>query len=164
MTTKPAEATLLAALRDVAVQFGRLNQRVGLSLDLTGVDLESLDLIGRTGPTTPSAVAAALGVHPATMTGIVDRLERGGWVSREPDPADRRRVIVTALRTRAGELVRGYRPMSTAMHDLLGDYTEEQIDLLTEFLRNTAHAARQSIEHVDHDPTEPAPGRAATDS
>jgi MarR family len=39
-----------------------------------------LDLITRHGPLSPSAPARRAGLHPATMTGILDRLERGGWV------------------------------------------------------------------------------------
>ena len=46
--------------------------------------------------------------HPATITGILDRLERGRWVARERDPTDRRAVVVRALRDRNAELFHLY--------------------------------------------------------
>lgn len=52
-------------------------------------------------PRTPAELAEAAGVTRATMTGLIDTLERDGFVKREPDPKDRRRMSV--LPTPAGE-------------------------------------------------------------
>jgi DNA-binding MarR family transcriptional regulator len=46
------------------------------------------------GPLSPAALAEAAGVTRATMTGLVDTLERDGFVKREPDPDDRRMMAV----------------------------------------------------------------------
>jgi DNA-binding MarR family transcriptional regulator len=46
------------------------------------------------GPRTPAELADAAGVTRATMTGLVDTLERDGYVRREPDPVDRRQMSV----------------------------------------------------------------------
>lgn len=46
------------------------------------------------GPRTPAELADAAGVTRATMTGLVDTLERDGFVTREPDPDDRRMMSV----------------------------------------------------------------------
>src|ERR1700740_3357956 len=64
------------ALRDLGGELSRLNQSVGSRLDLKGTDLECLDLITRHGPLSPTALARRAGLHPATMTGVLDRLER----------------------------------------------------------------------------------------
>lgn len=50
------------------------------------------------GPRTPAELADAAGVTRATMTGLIDTLERDGLVKREPDPDDRRMmsVVLTA--------------------------------------------------------------------
>jgi len=53
------------------------------------------------GPRTPAELADAAGVTRATMTGLIDTLERDGYVKREPDPVDRRQMSV--LLTPAGE-------------------------------------------------------------
>ncbi len=46
------------------------------------------------GPRTPAELADAAGVTRATMTGLIDTLERDGLVKREPDPDDRRMMSV----------------------------------------------------------------------
>jgi len=53
------------------------------------------------GPRTPAELAEAAGVTRATMTGLIDTLERDGYVKREPDPNDRRMMSVRL--TTAGE-------------------------------------------------------------
>lgn len=49
---------------------------------------------GECGPRTPAELADAAGVTRATMTGLIDTLERDGFVVREPDPSDRRMLLV----------------------------------------------------------------------
>lgn len=43
---------------------------------------------------TPSDIAAARGISPSTLTGILDRLEEKGYITRHRDPGDRRSVMV----------------------------------------------------------------------
>src|SRR3981189_3828357 len=80
-------AAIKQSLRALSIQLSLLNHQVGARLALNDVDLDCLDLVARHGPLSPSALAQRAGLHPATMTGILDRLERGGWVIRERDPA-----------------------------------------------------------------------------
>src|SRR4030081_1387141 len=74
------------SLRELSIQLSLLNHQVGGHVDLKDVDLDCLDLINRHGPLSPSAIARRAGLHPATVTGILDRLERGGWITRERAP------------------------------------------------------------------------------
>jgi DNA-binding MarR family transcriptional regulator len=61
------------------------------------------------GPRTPAELAEAAGVTRATMTGLIDTLERDGYVTREPDPVDRRMMSVRL--TPSGEkFLRDYLP------------------------------------------------------
>ena len=53
------------------------------------------------GPRTPAELADAAGVTRATMTGLIDTLERDGFVKRKPDPNDRR--MMSVLLTAKGE-------------------------------------------------------------
>src|ERR1700736_6016508 len=89
---KRLTAAIKLSLRELRMHLSLLNLHVGAHLDLKDVDLDCLDLIASHGPLSPSTLARAAGLHPATITGILDRLERGGWVARERDPADRRGV------------------------------------------------------------------------
>jgi DNA-binding MarR family transcriptional regulator len=76
-----------ASLRELSNQLSLLNHHVSAHIDLNDTDLDCLELINRHGPLNPSALARRAGLHPATITGILDRLQRDGGVACERDPA-----------------------------------------------------------------------------
>src|SRR5688500_1687982 len=139
------------SLRALSFQLSLLNHHVGARLDLKDVDLDCLDLIVRYGPLSPSALARRAGLHPATMTGILDRLERGGWVARERDPSDRRAVVVRALRERNGELLRLYSGMNASMNEICAGYGDAELELLADFLHRTANAGARATDELAGD-------------
>ncbi len=57
--------------------------------------------VGRAGPMTPGQLAKSEHVQPPSMTRIIERLETRGFLRRDPDPTDRRQVLVS--RTAAGD-------------------------------------------------------------
>ncbi|GIF20413.1 DNA-binding MarR family transcriptional regulator [Actinoplanes tereljensis] len=68
----------------------------GLATDgLTPSRTSLLWTLRRIGPCSQKAIAAAMQISPRTVTGLVDGLVATGFVTREPDPADRRAVLVT---------------------------------------------------------------------
>lgn len=139
------------SLRELSNQLSLLNHHVGAHLDLKDVDLDCLDLIARHGSLSPSALARRAGLHPATMTGILDRLQRGGWVTRDRDPSDRRAVLVRALRERNAELFRLYSGMNTSMDQICAGYADTELELLVDFLRRTANAGRSATDELAGD-------------
>jgi DNA-binding MarR family transcriptional regulator len=136
------------SLRDLRIQLGLLNHQVGTHLELKDVDLDCLDLIARYGPLSPSGLARRAGVHPATMTGVLDRLERAGWVARDRDPGDRRGVVIRARRERAGEVLRLYGGMNRSMDRLCAGYSERELAVIADFLRRTTEAGRDAAEDL----------------
>ena len=139
------------SLREVGAQLSLLNHSFGTRLDLKAADLECLDRIGRYGPLSPSTLARRAGLHPATLTGILDRLERGGWIDRGRDPADRRGVVVRAARGRGAEILRLYlvdSGMNTALDEICAGYDDTELELLADFLHRTADAAQAAAERL----------------
>jgi len=136
------------SMRELSVQLSVLNHHVAAHLDLTDIDLDCLDLINRHGPLSPSALARRTGLHPATMTGILDRLEQRGRIARDRDPSDRRAVVVRAKRARNGEIMRLYSGMNAAMDKICAGYGETELELLADFLRRTADAGRNATDEL----------------
>src|SRR3954468_311608 len=126
------------ALRDASLQLALLNHQVGARLKMRDVDFDCLNLLNQHGPVGPGALAKLAGLHPATMTGVLDRLERAGWATRDRDPDDRRAVVVRAAPERGREIFELYAGMNGSMDEICADYTVEQLELIDEFLRRTA--------------------------
>jgi DNA-binding MarR family transcriptional regulator len=135
------------SLRDLGAELARLNQAVGGRLDLRASELDCLDLISRHGPISPSALARRAGLHPATLTGILDRLERDGWIARDRDAADRRGVILRVQRGRGAEVLRLFlvdSGMNAALDEICASYTDDELAVVADFLRRTADAGQVS--------------------
>jgi DNA-binding MarR family transcriptional regulator len=148
---KRLTSSIKQSLRALSIQLSLLNHQVSERLGLNDVDLDCLDLVSRFGPLSPSALAQRASLHPATMTGIVDRLERGGWVVRERDPSDRRSVVVRALRNRNAELVRLYGGMNSSMSEICGSYSVAELATLADFLRRTVEAGQGATDKLAAD-------------
>jgi DNA-binding MarR family transcriptional regulator len=142
--------TIKDVLREMSNQLSLLNHHVGMRVDLKDVDLDCLDLIDRHGPLSPSAVAKRAGLHPATVTGILDRLQRGRWITRERDPdgPDRRAVTVRVVRDRGGELYRLYGGMNASLDDICAGYTDTQLAVVADFLKRTTEAGRTATDDL----------------
>ena len=135
-------------MRELNVQMSLYSRRVGARADLKDVELDCLDLIVRHGPMSPSALARRTGLHPATLTGILDRLEKGGWISRERDPEDRRAVLLRDAKTRNAELFGHYAGMNSRLDVLAEGYDAAQLELLAEFIERVTAAGEAATDEL----------------
>lgn len=127
----PRLRTVLA-LRRLNSVLSMTNRAVGAVLGIKDADLTVLDVLHREGPLTPTELARRTRTHLATMTGVLRRLERGGWVERRPDAADRRSVrIHTAGVNRLTDV---YARTDEELVGLISDWSDEHRHLLVGFL------------------------------
>ncbi|MFF1573084.1 MarR family transcriptional regulator [Leifsonia sp. NPDC058292] len=141
-----AATEIKRTLRELNNQVALLNNQVGARVDLRPLDLDCLDVVAIHGPMSPSDLARRAGLHPATITGILDRLEKSGWIARERDDADRRAVKIRALPDRAGELFQLYSGMNDSMDEIFADYDDAQLATLADFLGRAAAAGRTATD------------------
>lgn len=103
-------------------------QRVGLS----ATEYECYELLRYNGPATAGKLAILCGISSGGMTGLIDRLEKLGFVERTTDPTDRRKVVVKAKnnRTAQAQLQKLSQPMIEAFSQLNKKYNDEQLVFL----------------------------------
>jgi DNA-binding MarR family transcriptional regulator len=153
-------------------------------LGLNASDHKCADLIcNETGPITAGRLAEITGLSTGAITGVVDRLEKAGFVSRVPDANDRRRVVVQGVEHgKAPDLRHLFVPMMEGMAVICESYTDEQLRLIVGFMQRSgvlteAQIAnmRQAVELPSHvhskapeppakpsiSPRKPAPTKAA---
>lgn len=102
--------------------------RIGLS----ATEFEAIDIITRYQPITAGKLADCCGLTTGAITGLVDRLERAGFVQRERDSEDRRRVYIKPIENaeRNQKVRELYAPIAQAFRTLTAQYTPEQAQLL----------------------------------
>ncbi|WP_405487993.1 MarR family winged helix-turn-helix transcriptional regulator [Nocardia sp. NBC_00511] len=113
---------------DAVMLHGAMADRLGLHV----TDLRCLNLLRIGGPATAGELAQRTGLTTGAITRMIDRLLSGGFVRREHDAKDRRRVIVTALDDRIDEIAPHYENLATEFAKIADDYTDEQLGLLVE--------------------------------
>lgn len=129
-----------------------LAERTGL----TGTDWECLDVLDWTGPITAGEVARRVGVTSGAVTGVLDRLEGGGWVRRTADPNDRRRVIVELVppapdgphAARFAEMVEIFSPLAADIAGIVEKLDDEQLESVVDYLRASSDAVERSIDRI----------------
>lgn len=111
-------------------------------LGLGPTDHKCLDLILEHQPVTGSRLAAMTGLTSGAITGVVHRLERAGYIQREPDPEDGRRQLLAAAPGRLGEAERLFAGIADAAAGLLDGFDVQQLEAIAEFLRRSTDFAR----------------------
>jgi DNA-binding MarR family transcriptional regulator len=95
-TAPRADAGLAGALRDAVGRLSRRMRAQRAATDLSLGQLAALRTLDLHGPMTASELAAHEKVQPPSMTRIIAALESHGFLTRTPDPLDRRQVVVAA--------------------------------------------------------------------
>jgi DNA-binding MarR family transcriptional regulator len=113
-------------------------------------DQECIDLLDWTGPLTAGEIGLHLGLSSGAVTGLIDRLEEGGWVRRERDPHDRRRVVVHLSMERTGDLWPLYQPLSAAIDAYRDRLGARDLRVVVEFLEFANEAIAEATRHARH--------------
>ncbi len=104
-------------------------------LGLGPADHKCFDLLLRLGPIPAGELADKSGLTTGAITGVIDRLERAGYVVRASDPSDRRRVVVQPNRDKAlADLLPVFEGVKRATSAMLDRYSADQLELMLDFL------------------------------
>ncbi|GAB2957065.1 MarR family transcriptional regulator [Amycolatopsis acidiphila] len=131
------EGSTLAVLRHA-----RIAERMGLS----GTDHKALDLASRAdGPLTAGRIAQLTGLSTGAVTGVIDRLERAGFVRRVRDTQDRRKVLVEILPMDEERYAPLFSSALDVVEQVLERFSPEERDVVERFEREVQRLMRNDI-------------------
>jgi DNA-binding MarR family transcriptional regulator len=137
--TSDQRQRLLAALRDTSLRlsthYGFYTDAVASRLGLNRIDVDCLALLSMEGPITAGRLADLTGFTTGGVSGVLDRLERAGFVQREVDPDDRRRVIVRIVPEQIQRLIPLSSGLQQAMDRVYAESTDGELATLLEHAR-----------------------------
>ncbi len=117
-------------------------ERFGLS----ATDEKTHEVLARLGPMTAGQVAEHTGLASASVTALIDRLERKGFVRRVRDPEDRRRVIVELIPEGVAQMAEAFGSFAKSLDELWAPYTVEQLEVIRDFLvRSTERLHAETV-------------------
>ena len=113
---------------------------------VTRTEFDALDELSTTDGMTPGELGERLGLTSGSVTALIDRLERLGWASRAPHPADRRKVLVVASPAALGIGLAEIGPMVVAIAELAAGYPAKERKAIERFLAEAADAVDAIVE------------------
>lgn len=116
-------------------------ESVGMSL----TDMQMLHMLQLYGPATPGKLAASTGLSSGGVTVALDRLERAGFIRREPNPADRRSLFIKLVPAKLRKLAGRYEEVERETRRLLATLPERDLEAVVRFFETMA-AVRQQRE------------------
>ena len=106
------------------------HQAVADRLGLHVSDLRCINILLETGSISAGELGERTGLTTGAITRMVDRLEKTGYLRREPDPADRRRVIVSPVSEQVARIRPLYTGMAKGWAGAMKGYDDEQLALI----------------------------------
>ncbi|MBD0323871.1 MAG: MarR family transcriptional regulator [Aldersonia sp.] len=114
------------------------NDRIARDFGLMVTDTQALHLLVlRDDIRNAKQLSDATGISTSTVSRVIDRLERAGFLRRVPDPADRRSARLELDMTKVQPLVDRYADYVAHLEEINAGYTDEQLDLIADYLEKT---------------------------
>ena len=157
-----------AAHKDLVARVGHCVRKMGAQSVVTSqivaarfgvhtTDLEVLDLIYLREQASAGELAAATGLTTGSVTALIDRLEKAGYVARHADATDRRKVIVRIRHDAIKPIKALYAPIQVKMFKLWSSFSAGELAVIADFLSRSTALAVACAEDIRRN-AEPAPG------
>jgi DNA-binding MarR family transcriptional regulator len=143
---------LMVQIRYVSANSVMFSQAVAEKVGLHPTDNECLDFLILKGSLTAGQLSQLTGLSTGAVTAMIDRLESAGFVWRERDQNDRRRVIVIPNREKIDvEIVPYTMSMGTATEAICAQFSEEELETILKFITQANAAAVEEISKLRQD-------------
>jgi DNA-binding MarR family transcriptional regulator len=126
--------TVIRCLRQFIAGSVLSNQQIADRVGLRLTDMQCINVLELMGPSTPGELARFTGLTTGGVTVMLDRLERGGYLKREPNPRDRRSVLVHLSPAKLKKIQAFYGEINDRMAVLLGETPERELRSVVKLL------------------------------
>jgi DNA-binding MarR family transcriptional regulator len=148
----PRREILLKAVADAGRASGAsavmLHMAMSEKLGLGPADGKAYDLLLRRGPLTAGELGIATGLTSGSVTALIDRLEAGGYVYRQRDQKDRRKVHVHADPAKMAAFAPLMTEFLRGLDALHASYDDAALQLLADYMQKVTALADEAIAHV----------------
>ena len=131
---------------------------------ISSADMDCIDFVNVEGRMTAGRLAELTGLTTGAITGVVDRLEKAGFVRRERDESDRRKVFIVPVPEKMMQMGRPYELVKRAMAKQCEAYTDAELKFLirygTEAYQSMLDATTQLRNSIEAELPEEKPERA----
>lgn len=121
---------------------------VAAKVGINAIDLECLDLLQIHGPLPAGQVAAKAGLRTATITSILDRLEKAGFIRRDRTGEDRRVVIIHPEPQALQRIGPHFRHIMTRMASVEAQFTDAELNIVRKYSELAASAVTKAIDDL----------------
>ncbi|WP_285769415.1 MarR family transcriptional regulator [Peribacillus sp. SI8-4] len=111
-------------------------QNMAQKIGVSHTDLKTAEILKETGPITAGELAKITGLSTGSVTALINRLEKSGYVRRERDQLDGRRVMIEPIPERQEQIKSHYQSLSTATKDLCSSYNEQELNFAIQFIED----------------------------
>ena len=117
-------------------------------MNLHPTDYKVLGILERAGPMAAGDIARATGLATASVTDLIDRLERKGLARRIRDGQDRRRVVVEPAGDRVSAARELFASTRRSLAQLFARYTDRELAVIADFLERNGERLRIETERI----------------
>ena len=145
------ERQVLMSAAEYGINAVLFRNAIGRRLGLNITDSECLSVLGTKGISTPTELAHYTGLTTGSTTAMLDRLEKAGFITRRPNPADRRGVLIEINQESAkttGPMVAG---VQKAHRELIASYSAAELEVIADFLARFSQNVKEQTRLIEQD-------------
>src|SRR5215831_2879121 len=140
------ELAFATAMRRTGSLMQLMGQAAADRIGINSTDLNCLNILSFSGHMTAGELARATGLTTASITGVIDRLEEAGFVRRERDPNDRRRVVVRlSLDKAVSDVASVFATMLRHWRDMASRSSDDELRLIVDFYGRVEQVFRKHL-------------------
>ena len=121
------------AMRIASSQGAMFAKMVADRAGISSADMDCIDFVNVEGRMTAGRLAELTGLTTGAITGVVDRLEKAGFVRRERDESDRRKVFIVPVPEKMMQMGSPYELVKRAMQKQCEAYTDAELKFLIRY-------------------------------